>query len=92
MKQRVTVQPPLLSTRHHSVVNIILYGSVARGTQTEESDVDIETSTKCVILVVAIQFQKGMDNIAEKIDASPDSLEIFNKVFKNCTGMSPALI
>ena len=33
--------PGLLNIFHESVSSIILYGSVARGTQTSESDVDI---------------------------------------------------
>ena len=33
--------PGLLNIFHDSVSSIILYGSVARGTQTSESDVDI---------------------------------------------------
>ena len=33
--------PGLVNIFHGSVISIILYGSVARGTQTSESDVDI---------------------------------------------------
>lgn len=38
--------PGLVDIFQHSIVNIILYGSVARGTQTEESDVDIAVLVK----------------------------------------------
>lgn len=33
--------PGLIEIFHHSINSIILYGSVARGTQTDESDIDI---------------------------------------------------
>ena len=36
----------LLDKFHENVVSIILYGSVARGTQTEESDIDIAVIVK----------------------------------------------
>ena len=36
----------LLDIFHENVVSIILYGSVARGTQTEESDIDIAVIVK----------------------------------------------
>lgn len=38
--------PGLLNIFHQSVNRIILYGSVARGTQTDESDVDIAVIVK----------------------------------------------
>lgn len=44
MLQRLT--PGLLNIFHGSINRIILYGSVARGTQTSESDVDIAVIVK----------------------------------------------
>ena len=38
----------LVDIFQNSMVNIILYGSVARGTQTEESDVDIAVLVKLI--------------------------------------------
>ncbi len=38
--------PGLINIFHNSIVNIILYGSVARNTQTEESDIDIAVIVK----------------------------------------------
>lgn len=38
--------PGLVDIFHHSIQSIILYGSVARGTDTSESDVDIAVIVK----------------------------------------------
>lgn len=38
--------PGLVNIFHDSVISIILYGSVARGSQTDESDIDIAVIVK----------------------------------------------
>ena len=38
--------PGLINIFHDSIISITLYGSVARGTQTEESDIDIAVIVK----------------------------------------------
>ncbi len=63
--------PGLVGIFRNSVINIILYGSVARGTQTDESDIDIA--------VIAKSYTKDMH---ERMTDFVVDLELeYNRVF-----------
>lgn len=78
----------VLKIMEHQVVSIVLYGSVARGTNTDESDVDVailmkgqmdkETEEKLSDLVVDMNLKH--DKIFSVIDIDFDKFKKWEKV------------
>lgn len=78
----------VLKIMEHQVVSIVLYGSVAKGTNTEESDVDVavlmkgqmdkETEERLSDLVVDMNLK--YDKIFSVIDINFDTFKKWEKV------------
>lgn len=86
----------ILDLMEHQVIRIVLYGSVARGTNTEESDVDValflkgsldkDTEDKLSDLIVDMNLK--YDKVFSVIDIDIDNFLKWEKVtpfYKNVT-------